>query len=240
MSTSKTRCTLDRALSKLGICSRKEALVLIRGGAVRVDATVCRDVGRFVTVGSTRIVVEGHDTVTRERRVILLHKTKGVVTTKSDERGRPTVYSLLPADERDLHPIGRLDQATSGLLLFTNDNMLSARLTDPKNAIARVYLVTVRGEVTDIGRGKLLKGIVDDGEKLQAADVTVRKASRKETHLVVTLRTGKNREIRRLLRAIGHEVTALKRVEFGGLKLGTLPAGKCRQVSEKEIREMFP
>jgi 23S rRNA pseudouridine2605 synthase len=167
-----------------------------------------------------------------------------VVTTRSDPEGRPTVYTCLEGPEAGdlihLIPIGRLDAATTGLLLLTNDTRLAAWITDPVNAVPRIYLVTVRGELSDATAQRLETGIEDEGEPLFARKVTIRKRSRRETHLILELTEGKNREIRRLLAAVGHEVTRLKRVSFGGLELGDLPPGKWRDVTEQELREAFP
>jgi 23S rRNA pseudouridine2605 synthase len=137
-------------------------------------------------------------------------------------------------------PVGRLDAATTGLLLLTNDTHLAAWLTDPANAVPRVYLVTVRGELADAAARRLEEGIEDAGEHLAARAVTVRKRSGRETHLVLELTEGRNREIRRLLAAVGHEVTRLKRVSFGGLELGNLAPGRWREVAAAELKAAFP
>jgi 23S rRNA pseudouridine2605 synthase len=169
-----------------------------------------------------------------------------VVTTRRDPEGRPTVYDVLAraAGEHSmtewLAPVGRLDAATSGLLLLTNDTRLAAWLTDPAHAVARVYRVTVRGRVSGEDAQRLREGIVDRDERLSASSVTVRKASGRETHLMLELTEGKNREIRRLCTAIGHEVTSLARIAFGGLTLGDLPPGGWREISPEEVRRAFP
>jgi 23S rRNA pseudouridine2605 synthase len=178
--------------------------------------------------------------------VILFHKPRGVVTTRTDPEGRPTVYDALaraPGAARItewLAPVGRLDAATSGLLLLTNDTRLGAWLMDPANKVSRVYRVTVRGCVTDEEAGQLREGIADRGERLTTSSVIIRKASGRETHLIIELTEGRNREIRRLCAAIGHEVTSLARVAFGGLALESLPAGHWRDISKGELRRAFP
>jgi 23S rRNA pseudouridine2605 synthase len=139
-----------------------------------------------------------------------------------------------------LVPVGRLDAATTGLLLLTNDTRLADWVTDPGNAVPRIYLATVRGLLEDATARRLEEGIEDRGERLAASTVTVRKRSRRETHLILALTEGKNREIRRLLAAAGHEVTRLKRVSFGGLELGDLPPGQWRDVTIEELRAAFP
>ena len=126
--------------------------------------------------------------------------------------------------------------ATTGLLILTNDTQLSAWLTDPANAVPRTYIVTVTGEFTAEKVGQALAGVMDEGELLKPAGVVLRKASRRESHLTVELTEGKNRELRRLFKALGHEVTHLKRVAFGPLQLGVLQPGQFRRLTREEIR----
>jgi 23S rRNA pseudouridine2605 synthase len=206
-----------------------------------VSGRAVTDPGYLVHPERTAIAIDGGDAVTRAARVlILLHKPRGVVTTRSDPEGRPTVYDLIRDAGTHLVPVGRLDMASTGLLLFTNDTRLAHWLTDPENAIPRVYLVTVRGRVEDDTAATIERGLLIDGDHLQARRVTVRKRSNRESHLVVELIEGKNREIRRLMKASGHEVTRLSRVSFGGLELGTLAPGKWRVIEEQEIARLWP
>jgi 23S rRNA pseudouridine2605 synthase len=232
--------SLERALSKLGLASRTEARSLIREGRVAVDGRTATDPLQPVVPETARLAIDGRPAVRPRPRTILLHKPRGVVTTRSDPEGRPTVYTCLEGLDAHLIPVGRLDAATSGLLLLTNDTRLADWLTDPKNAVPRVYLATVHGELTDALARRLEEGIDDAGERLSARKATVRKRSRRETHLVLELTEGKNREIRRLLAAMGHEVTRLKRVAVGGLELGGLAPGRWRELTDEEIREAFP
>jgi 23S rRNA pseudouridine2605 synthase len=125
-------------------------------------------------------------------------------------------------------------------LILTNDTTLAAWLTDPENAVPRTYVVTVRGEVTERALSALKKGIVEQGERLEAVSIELRKSSGRESHLTVTLAEGKNREIRRMFAALGHEVTRLKRVAYGGLELGDLALGKFRPLSIEELKRVFP
>lgn len=224
----KGRVPLERALSKLGLASRTEARALVREGRVAVDGRPVTDPLLEVVPERARIEIDGQPAERPRSLTILLHKPRGVVTTRSDPEGRPTVYGCLQGLEAHVVPVGRLDAATSGLLLLTNDTRFADWITDPKNEVPRVYLVTVRGELSDEQAGRLEEGVV-----------TVRKRSKRETHLVVELTEGKNREIRRMLAAVGHEVTKLKRVSFGGLELGELPPGEWRAVGEEELRKAF-
>jgi 23S rRNA pseudouridine2605 synthase len=175
-----------------------------------------------------RIALDEAPQVRAQWRTILLHKPRGVVTTRRDPEGRDTVFDAIGEDVRGLNAVGRLDRATSGLLLLTTDSQFANWITDPANGVARVYVVTVRGRVSDA-----------DIERLDA-EITLRKASGRESHLVVQLRRGKNREVRRLFEGIGREVTRLKRVTFGGLELGSLEPGQWRDVSRTELRAAFP
>jgi 23S rRNA pseudouridine2605 synthase len=245
--TAAGRVPLARALSKLGIASRAEATRLIEAGRVTISGRVVSDPRHLVRPERAMITVDGGDAISRSARVVLLlNKPRGVVTTSSDPEGRPTVYDVIreagapvPASAH-LSAVGRLDMASTGLLLFTNDTRLAHWLTDPASALPRVYLVTVRGRVEDETATTIERGFEVDGDHLQAERVTVRKRSNRESHLVVELIEGKNREIRRLLKACGHEVTRLARVSFGGLELGDLPPGRARVIDEAEIAALWP
>lgn len=226
---------LERALSKLSIASRSQARQWVEAGRVSINRRVIKDPGFLVVPEKIRIEIDGNPVSRAECRTIMLYKPKGVVTTRSDEKGRKTVYDVLPESLRHLHPVGRLDMATTGLLLMTTDTRLSAFLTDPANAVPRVYTVSVKGMITQEDLRRLCEGILDQGERIKAEGVTLRKASGRESHLVVCLTEGKNREIRRMFEALGSEVTALKRVSFGALSLGDLKPGGFREVGANEI-----
>lgn len=229
---------LERALSKLGFASRTEAQKLILEGRVRVLGQVVKNPHYLVNPEKTKIEVDGKPVKKAQIRVILLHKPRGLVSTRSDERGRKTVYDVSPPVPRELMPVGRLDQASSGLLLFTNDTRFSDFLCDPKNKIIKIYSVLVRGEFTTEMKEKLETGFFDRGEKLKAHSVEIKKVSKKESHLLVSLTEGKNREIRRMIEVVKSEVLKLKRVQFGEIKLGTLPEGKWRELSNLEIKSL--
>ncbi|MBI3558598.1 MAG: rRNA pseudouridine synthase, partial [Deltaproteobacteria bacterium] len=220
MGLRKGHVSLERALSKLGLASRTQARALILAGEVMVNGRTVRDPGFKVVPERAKITIGDTRAKLAAPLTILLNKPRGVVTTRSDEKGRPTVYSLLTGLGVHVIPVGRLDLATSGLLLLTNDTQFSAWITDPVNKVPRSYVVTVRGEVTGEVAEKLRAGIRDEGELLHASALAVRKSSGRESHLVIELVEGKNREIRRLMLAAGHEVTRLKRISFGGLGLG--------------------
>ena len=231
---------LERALSKLGIASRTVSRQWILDGKVKVNGVVRKDPLFPVFPERAKIAIEEKLVAKVAHRTFLLHKPRGVVTTRSDEKGRATVFSLIPEPGLHLIAVGRLDWATSGLLLLTNDTRLSDWLTDPGSAVCRTYLVTVRGKVTEEKLEALRRGLLDSGEKLQPEAIILRKASGKESHLTVRLTEGKNREIRRMFAALSHEITRLKRVAYGALELGELDAGKFRELSRFELERAFP
>ena len=220
---------LNRALSKLGILSRAQATEAIRAGRVTVNGRVVTDPATGVAPDRVRIAVDGASRRRAAWRTILFHKPRGVVTTRRDPEGRPTIYDVIGPPASGLVAVGRLDLATSGLLLLTTDTRLAHRIADPVNAVPRVYVVTVRGRVTE-----------GEASRLDGVSVVVRKASHRETHLTVELRRGRNREVRKLFNAIGHEVTRLKRVRFGGLEIGRLAPGEWRELTRAEVEAAFP
>jgi 23S rRNA pseudouridine2605 synthase len=229
------RVPLARALSKLGRASRSEGTGLVLAGRVSVNRRIVRDPAHLVSPEQDRLEIDGAVVRRTGWRLILLNKTRGTVTTRRDPEGRATVFDLLGDAGRGLIAVGRLDRATSGLILLTTDTQLANWLTDPAAAVVRRYVVTVRGQLSEEDATRITTGL--DG--LQAESVRVRKRSGRETHLIVELVEGKNREIRRLCAAVGHEVTALRRVAFGGLEIGDLAPGAWREVTRAEARDAF-
>jgi 23S rRNA pseudouridine2605 synthase len=229
---------LVRALSKLGLASRTQTEEWIAAGRLAVNGRVSRDPKLAVVPEKDQFTLDGNLLQQQMRTCIALHKPRGYVTTRSDEKGRKTVFDLLPDSFQHFHAVGRLDMNTSGLLLLTNDSRLSSFLTDPVNAIAREYVVSVDGKVSEETLQKLTAGVEDDGEILRATKVSVRKLSGRESHLFVTLQEGKNRELRRLFKAVGHEVNKLKRIAFGPVLLGELESGKHRQLTDDEWKSL--
>jgi 23S rRNA pseudouridine2605 synthase len=231
---------LARALSKLGLATRTEAQSLILAGRVRVDGRVIREPSALVVPEQIQVKIDEEPRAAAEAITIALHKPRAVVTTRRDPEGRKTVYDLLHDLEAHVVPIGRLDFATSGLLLLTNDTRFADWLTNPDNQVPRIYLVTVRGRVTPEQARRLEDGIDAGGDRLFARAIEIRKASNRETLLIVELVEGRNREIRRMMAAIGHEITRLRRVQIGGLTIDGLPPGHWRHVSTSELGRAFP
>jgi len=225
---SSKRLTVDRLLSKLGIASRRTSQKWILSGRVRINGRVVRDPATWVLWPKDSVSVDDQPIQDSVKRFILFHKPKGVVTTHSDEKGRKTIFDVLPANLGYLHAVGRLDQATSGLLLLTSD---------PVHKVMRIYLVTVRGEFTEFQATEAIGGVVEGGERLQCHSVKIQKGSGRESHLEVVLIQGKNREIRRLFKALGHEVTRLRRIQYGPFKLEDLPSGAWREIPIEDARK---
>jgi 23S rRNA pseudouridine2605 synthase len=222
-------------LSKLGFASRTHARVLIAQGRVRVNGSVITDPSARIVPERARIAIDEIAQTRQERRVLILHKPRGVVTTRRDPEGRRTVFDVLGEAGRGLVAVGRLDRASTGLLVFTNDTAFANWMTDPKNGVRRRYVITIRGRLTPDEAGTIRQGIdvpTSGGkqERLSVSELEIRKTSARETHLIVTLVEGKNREIRRLFKAVGHEVTRLHRVSFGDFQLGALQPGESREV----------
>jgi len=213
---------------------------MILDGRVSISGTTVTDPSRRIVPEKAAIAIDGSSRQKAALLTIALHKPRGYVTTRSDPQGRQTVYDLLGDVPARVVPVGRLDLATSGLLILTTDTQLANYLTDPKSAVPRVYLVTVEGRATDAVVRQLITGIQSDGERLTAAAAEVQKASGRESHLVVTLHEGKNRELRRMFDRVGLPVRRLRRVQFGELKLGTLAPGKWREISCEELKTAFP
>lgn len=190
-------------------------------------------------IATDRIEMDGQPLQARERVCIAVNKPRGLVVSASDERGRETVYALLQdAGLPWLAPVGRLDKASEGLLLMSNDPAWAAHLTDPEAHVAKTYRVQVRGVPDSAMLERLRAGIVDKGERLSAESARIIGGGEKNAWLEIVLVEGRNRQIRRMLAACGHEVLRLMRVAIGSLELGDLPKGGWRVLSSAEIRAL--
>lgn len=227
---------LARALSKLGFCSRSQGQALVAEGRVRVNGTLRRDPELRVDPDRDRIEVDGARVGAEERVYLALNKPRGLVTTASDERGRGTVYDCL--DDPDLPflgPVGRLDRASEGLLLFTNDTRWAARITEPATHLDKTYHVQVDRVADDALLGRMTEGVAAGDDFLAAKRAALLRAGTRNSWLEVVLDEGRNRHIRRLLEALGVEVLRLVRVAIGPLELGDLPRGAYRRLTPGEV-----
>jgi 23S rRNA pseudouridine2605 synthase len=231
---------LARALSKLGYCSRTQAAQLIRAGRVHLNGSVRRDPETPVRIEKDRVTVDG-SAIEAERKIyLMMNKPRGLVTTASDERGRETVYSLLdPASVPWVAPVGRLDKASEGLLLMTNDSEWGARVAAPETHLEKTYHVQI-ATVADEGMVDSLREGVhrSDVETLRASRASLLRAGEKNCWLEIVLDEGKNRQIRRMLAALDVEVLRLIRVAIGPLQLGQLAKGSHRLLTEGEIQRL--
>lgn len=229
---------LARALSKLGFCSRAQAFALIREGKVRLNGATPRNPETPVRLGVDRVEIAGKHVGAAEKVYIVMNKPRGIVTSAADEKGRETVYSLLPEGEGWLAPVGRLDRASEGLLLLTNDSEWAARITDPATHLEKRYHVQIGAKADDRLIEALERGVeTPKGEVLRAKQVSVLRTGEKNSWLEMVLEEGKNRQIRRMLEARGIDVLRLVRVAIGPLQLGELGKGAHRELSveEKEL-----
>ncbi|MBM2841111.1 MAG: ribosomal large subunit pseudouridine synthase [Bacteroidetes bacterium] len=232
----KNQITLARALSKLGIASRKQAAALILAGRVDVRGKTIRSPNVWIDPKQDRITVDGKALRQRPPVYLVMNKPAGVVTTRSDELGRKTVYDLLPGETRWLFPVGRLDKDTSGLLLFTNDTRLGDTVTNPLTKLPKTYTVDVDKPLRP-GDKKLMEStfVLNDGTVLKPAKVIVGNTLHS---FRMTIIEGKNRQIRRMCEELGYEVRSLHRVSIGPIRLGMLKEGEVRPLTEKELSEI--
>lgn len=225
---------LNRYLAQSGICSRREADDLIKAGVVTVNGVVVTELGIKVMPGD-KVHYGGQRLSMEKTRYVLLNKPKGFITTTDDPRDRRTVMALVEnACPERIYPVGRLDRATTGLLLFTNDGDLAKKLTHPSHGAEKIYHVTLDKAVTKAHLGQLLEGVaLDDGPAQCDEAHHVTGASKREVG--VKLHMGRNRVVRRLFEALGYKVEKLDRVVFAGLTKKDLPRGTWRHLTEKEV-----
>lgn len=235
---------LARAISKLGYCSRSTAADLIRAGQVSVNGAVRKNVEAPVHIGKDRLEIDGRPIGQSQKIYLMMNKPRGVVTTASDERGRETVYAYLDKSTTGnlpwVAPVGRLDKASEGLLLLTNDSEWAARVTAPSTHVDKTYHVQLAGQLTATQLQSLELGFaVKDGEFLRVKSAQLLRQGERNSWVEVILDEGRNRHIRRMFEKLGVEVLRLIRVSIGSLKLGELPKGAVRELSETEALLLF-
>jgi 23S rRNA pseudouridine2605 synthase len=226
---------LARALSKQGYCSRSQAQQLIRSGHVRVNGAVKRNPEAPVFLGRDRIEVNGASIHSAEKIYLMLNKPRGLVTTASDEKGRPTIYATLGNNLPWVAPVGRLDKASEGLLLLTNDSEWAAQVLAPESHLQKIYHVQVSGIREAALADALTKGTrVSNGDFLLVKEARILRQGDRNTWLAITLDEGKNRHIRRMLEQLEVEVLRLVRVAIGPATLGNLAKGASRRLTPEE------
>jgi 23S rRNA pseudouridine2605 synthase len=244
----KRKIGLARALSKLGYCSRSQAAVLIRAGRVSLNGQLRRDPEMPVFLQQDRIEVDGAAVEAKEKIYLMMNKPHGIVTTASDEKGRDTLYNLLEKDMPSdvtfameslswVSPVGRLDKASEGLLLLTNDSEWGARVTAPETHLEKTYYVQIARVADELLAASLVRGVrASDGEVLRAKRARLLRAGQKNCWVEIVLDEGKNRQIRRMMEGLNVEVLRLVRVAIGSLALGDLAKGAFRSLTQNEKR----
>jgi pseudouridine synthase len=228
--------SLERVFSKAGVASRSEARSWISGGRVRVNGKSIRNPDYWVDLERDRVTLDNKPLREAGKRYILLYKPKGYLTTHRDTEGRPTVYDLVSDAGVWLVPVGRLDLDTSGLLLMTNDTGLADRIADPERKVPKIYQVKAATLLSDEQLEQLRQGVpLSDGPTRPAQVRRLRDGGR-HTHLELTIAEGRNRQVRRMLEAVGSRVLKLVRTAIGPLRLGELPIGKWRDLTAEEVR----
>jgi len=227
--------TLERVLSKAGLGSRVEARQWVSAGRVAVNGRVIRDPDHWVDMERDKVRFDGQPLTARERVYLLLYKPTGYLTTYKDPDSRPTVYDLIEDVATFVTPVGRLDLDTSGLLLMTNDNQFAEHVTNPLSHVPKTYLVKASLLLTDDQLQHLRDGVELSDGLTRPAIVTRIRDSAKYTHLEITLTEGRNRQVRRMIEALGAKVLKLVRVKIGSISIGALTIGTWRQLTSAEV-----
>jgi 23S rRNA pseudouridine2605 synthase len=225
---------LQKLIAAAGVASRRQAETLITAGRVTVNGQVITELGTRVDPAGDVVAVDGVPLTQPAHRTLLLHKPAGYVTTCEDPQGRPTVMALVPPIP-GLHPIGRLDQDTTGLLLLTNNGALTFALTHPRHHVSKVYRAGVQGNPPDAGLRSLEEGITLEDGLTAPAHVRVVARGPQESLIDLTIHEGRKRQVRRMFAAIGHPVRTLARLRLGPLTLGDLPEGAWRELTPLEL-----
>jgi 23S rRNA pseudouridine2605 synthase len=233
---SKPTMTLDRVLSRMGHASRTEARAAILAGRMKVNGRTVRDPGAWVRPDRDAVLFDGRRVEHARKRYLLFYKPKGVITSHGDPDGRETIYKYLGVDNKWVAPVGRLDKDTSGLLLLTNDTEFGDFITNPESEIPKTYLVKLNAIMSDEAIAQLNSGIeMKRGDRAEPVSVRRREDRGKYTWLDVVLTEGKNREVRRMIEAVGFKVLKLVRTRIGPLALDGMEVGKWRELSADEV-----
>lgn len=230
---------LQKYLADAGIASRRASEIIIREGRVQVNGHTVTEMGAKMDPAHDRVTVDGAPAKAKKKIYIALHKPRGTVCSKKDEHNRPTIYELLPREWAHLNSVGRLDYATEGLLFLTNDGDFSLRLTHPRYGAIKKYVVTVEGRVEPGILETFKKGVWHNGDKLKIETGRIVSSSKSQSIVELELAEGKNREVRRLFESQSLTVKRLQRLQIGRIKLGELPAGKWRTLTDAEIKSLL-
>jgi len=230
---------LQKLLADAGIASRRAGEKIILEGRVTVNGTVVSKLGTKVDPDHDRIEVDRKLVRARRKIYAAIHKPRGLVCSRNDELGRPTIFEIVPREWGHLHPVGRLDYNSEGLLFLTNDGDFSLRITHPRYGVRKKYRVTVEGPVQQSMLDRFTQGVWHDGERLKTERGIIVSSSNSQSVLELELSEGKNREVRRLFESQGVTVKKLQRIQIGKIKLGELRPGKWRTLTDAEIKSLL-
>ena len=230
---------LQKFLAEAGVASRRAAEQIILAGRVAVNGETIQELGTKVDSAHDHIAVDGKPVRVRRKLYVALNKPRGMICSRKDELERPSIYDLLPKEWNHLHTVGRLDYNSEGLIFLTNDGGFSLRLTHPRYGIRKKYLATIEGRLDSQVLGRFTQGVWHEGEKLKAERARLISAGQKQSMVEMELAEGKNREVRRLFESQGLTVKRLQRISIGKIKLGELPLGKWRTLTEPEIKSLM-
>ena len=230
---------LQKFLAEAGVASRRSGEKIILEGRVTVNGRTVRELGGKVDPVHDQVAVDGTRARARRKIYVALNKPRGYVCSKHDEFERRPSVDLLPREWNNLNSVGRLDHESEGLIFLTNDGEFSLRLTHPRYGVRKKYLATVAGRVAPDTAGQLVRGVAHDGERLKAEKARVLSANNSHSVLELEMAEGKNREVRRMFESQGLAVSRLVRTQIGRIKLGELPSGKWRTLTEPEIKSLL-
>lgn len=230
---------LQKLLAEAGIASRRGAEQIILAGRVRVNGSLVRLLGSTVDPARDDVTVDGKPVRAKRKLYVALNKPRQLVCSRNDEKGRGTIYDLLPSEWRNLYSVGRLDYDTEGLIFLTNDGQFALRLTHPRYGVRKKYVATVEGRVDEQMLKRFEAGIRNQGEELRARSARLVSAGGNASVVELELGEGKNREVRRLFESQGLSVKRLQRIQIGKIKLGELKTGRWRALTEPEIKTLL-
>jgi len=230
---------LQKFLSEAGVASRRAGEALIRAGKVEVNGRVITALGTKVDPARDMVAVDGVPIQPRRKLYLAVHKPRGHVCSRRDEKGRPLLGDLMPKEWAHCYPVGRLDRESEGLIFVTNDGEFALRVAHPRNEVPKEYVAEVTGRVDRRRFSRLQTGVEDHGELLRARAVRVLDTNNTRSQVAVELAEGRNREVRRMFAVLGLEVTRLVRVRIGPIQLGELPAGKWRMLTDIEVKTLL-
>ena len=228
---------INKYIASSGYCSRRKADELIEAGRVQVNDKTVKLLGYEIRT-KDKVTIDGKTLRVMKLEYYRFYKPTGYITTTDDEKGRKTIYDILPDELKHLKPVGRLDKDSSGLLILTNDGNLSYELTHPSIKVAKTYLVRVEGKLTDEKLRKLTEGIEIEKGKIAYCDWTILEENKTDTLFEIVLYQGLNRQIRKMFEFLGHSVINLKRIRHANIELTGLKKGEIKQIKPRQIKEL--